>query len=124
MPEAYFACRSQISSGAASLPTTCTARNEAMIKVKHFLERIEADDGPRLWVEGIGLTKDFQAWREVHHVLPHLGPPCDVSDRLVAHPDEYENFRRLYHEWLSNSPFWPAMQWLACDSLRANFTLL
>ena len=34
-----------------------------MIKTKHFLDRIEADDGPRVWVESIGLTKDFQEWR-------------------------------------------------------------
>lgn len=95
-----------------------------MIKAKHLLERIEADDGPRLWVESIGLTKDLQQWCSVDHVLPHLGPPRDASDCFAAHPDDYETFRGRYHEWLSNSPHRPALQRLACESLKASFTLL
>jgi len=95
-----------------------------MIKAKHFLERIESDDGPRLWVEPIGLTKDLQVWRSVDHVLPHLGPPRDLWEWFVAHPREYEVFRGQYHEWLSGSRYRPALQQLACESLGANFTLL
>ena len=95
-----------------------------MIKAKHFLDRVEADDGPRLWVEPIGLTKDLQEWRLVDHVLPHLGPPCDVWTCFARHPDDYEAFRGRYHEWLSNSPYRSALQRLACESLKSNFTLL
>ena len=95
-----------------------------MIKAKHFLDRIESDDGPRLWVESIGLTKDLKEWRYVDHVTPHLGPPRSLWEWFAAHPDEYETFRGRYHEWLSNSPYRPALQRLACDSLNANFTLL
>ena len=95
-----------------------------MIKAKHFLDRIESDDGPRLWVEAIGLTKDLKQWRCVDHVTPHLGPPRKLWEWFAAHPDEYETFRGRYHEWLSKSPYQPALQRLAGDSLNANFTLL
>jgi uncharacterized protein YeaO (DUF488 family) len=95
-----------------------------MIKTKHFLERIEADDGPRLWVEPIGLTRDLQEWRLVDHVLPHLGPPCDAWDWFVGHPNDYETFRGRYHEWLTNSPYRFALERLACDSVQSNLTLL
>jgi hypothetical protein len=33
-----------------------------MIKVKHFLLKVESDDGQRLWVEPFGLTKDLREW--------------------------------------------------------------
>ena len=33
-----------------------------MIKVKHFLEPVEADDGLRMWIEPVGLTKDLRQW--------------------------------------------------------------
>jgi uncharacterized protein YeaO (DUF488 family) len=95
-----------------------------MIKAKHFLDRIESDDGPRMWIEPIGLTKDLQAWRSVDLVLPHLGPPRDVWEWFGAHPDEYAIFRGQYHEWLSSSPFRAALQRLASDSLGANLTFL
>jgi len=103
---------------------TPEVRNEAMIKAKHFLDRIESDDGPRMWVESIGLTKDFQQWRSVDHILPHLGPPRNLGEWFAAHRDEYGAFRGRYHEWLSNSPYRAALQHLACDSLKSNFTLL
>ena len=33
-----------------------------MIKVKHFLDAVEQDDGQRLWVEPIGLCNDLREW--------------------------------------------------------------
>jgi uncharacterized protein YeaO (DUF488 family) len=95
-----------------------------MIKAKHFLDRIEADDGSRLWVESVALTKDLQEWGEVDHVLPQLGPPRDLWTWFAAHPDGYEDFRGRYHQWLSHCPYRSALQRLACDSLKSNFTLL
>src|SRR5438445_13898449 len=94
-----------------------------MIKAKHFLDRIESDDGPRLWVEPIGLTKDFQEWRDVDHVIPQFGPPRHLWEWFAAHKDDYETFRGCYHEWLSSGSYRPALQGLACDSLNADFTL-
>ncbi|HSU67872.1 MAG TPA: DUF488 family protein [Tepidisphaeraceae bacterium] len=95
-----------------------------MIKVKHFMEAAEEDDGLRMWVEPIGLAKDLQGWCNVNHVMPHLGPPRDVWEWFDSHPDEYEAFRGQYHECLSHSHYKPALQKLACASMRENFTLL
>lgn len=95
-----------------------------MIKAKHFLDRIEADDGPRLWVESVGLTRDLQEWQSVDHILTHIGPPRDLWTWFAARPDDYEEFRGRYHEWLSKSPYRPALQLLAFESLKSNITLL
>ena len=95
-----------------------------MIKVKHFLDAVERDDGLRMWVEPVGLTKDLKEWCHVDHVMPHLGPPKDVWEWFGEHPDAYEVFRGQYHECLSVSHYRPALQRLACAGLRENFTLL
>ena len=49
-----------------------------MIKLKHFMEPVEEDDGKRLWIEPINLTKDLVEWCRIDHVLPHLGPPVKL----------------------------------------------
>lgn len=95
-----------------------------MIKVKHFLDTVEKDDGVRMWVEPFGLTHDLKEWCCVEHVMPHLGPPRDVWDRFQEHPDDYEVFRGQYHECLAHSRYRAALQRLACAGLRDNFTLL
>lgn len=95
-----------------------------MTKTKHFLDLTEADDGPRLWVESIGLTKDLQNWRSVDHVMPHVGPPTDLSKWFAVHPNAYDTFRDHYHEWLSNLPCRYALRQLASSALKANFTLV
>lgn len=95
-----------------------------MIKVKHLLDQPEGDDGQRLWVEPIGLTRDLREWCSVHHVLPHLGPPMNVWRTLEDHPDAYEFFRAVYHEQLRKSTYRAALQSLALASRSETFTLL
>ena len=95
-----------------------------MIKVKHFLEAAEPDDGQRLWVEPIGLTKELVEWCKVDHVLSHLGPPKAVWEWFEEHPDGYDCFRGEYHEALSRGPHKEALKQMACAALRENFTLL
>lgn len=95
-----------------------------MIKVKHFLDASEDNDGLRMWVEPIGLVKDLQEWCHVDHIMPHLGPPRDVWEWFEAHPDGYEAFRGQYHDSLAHSHYRPALQRLACAGIRENFTLL
>jgi uncharacterized protein YeaO (DUF488 family) len=99
-------------------------RSEAMIKAKHFMEPREVDDGPRVWVEPVGLTKDLKEWCSVDEVVPVLGPPRDLWEWFAAHPDGYDDFRSRYHEWLSRSPFRDALRQLASESQRTTFTLL
>lgn len=95
-----------------------------MIKVKHLLEPVEKEDGERLWVEPIGLTRDLQEWCRIDHVMPHLGPPLKWWKWHGEHPDGYDCFRAQYHEHLSRSQYKLALQKLACASLRENVTLV
>jgi len=95
-----------------------------MIKVKHVLEAVENDDGQRIWVEPIGLTKDLRQWCKVDHVLPHLGPPMEAWKTLEDHPDAFDYFRAKYHDMLKKSPYRAALQSLAVASRHETFTLL
>ena len=96
-----------------------------MIKAKHFLDEIEEDDGIRIWIEPVGLTRDLCEWCQVSFVLPHLGPPRGLRDWFEDHLDEYEEFRGRYHEMLEHSPYLPALIELARDAgRRQHFTFL
>jgi uncharacterized protein YeaO (DUF488 family) len=96
-----------------------------MIKVKHFLDEVEKDDGKRLWVEPIGCASQFREWCEIDHVLSHLGPPKQLWDWYEAHPDGYEYFRTQYHQLLKQGPYRDALQQLARVAAGGEtFTLL
>ena len=95
-----------------------------MIKIKHLMDAREDDDGDRLWVEPIGLTKDLIDWCAVDHLLPHLGPPRELWNWFDEHPDGYEYFRGRYHEHLTKGGLRKALWQLAKAGLNENFTLL
>ena len=95
-----------------------------MIKIKHLMDAREDDDGERLWIEPIGLTKDLVEWCFVDHLLPHLGPPAELVNWYEEHPDGYEFFRGKYHEYLNHGPYRKALWQLAKAGLSENFTLL
>ena len=95
-----------------------------MIRVKHLMDAPEADDGVRLWVEGVGLTQDLQAWCHVGQVADHLGPPPKLARWLAKHPDHYDDFRGRYHAHLDKSPYRPALRQLANAGLKRDVTLL
>jgi len=95
-----------------------------MIKVKHFLDKAEPEDGQRLWVEPLGLTRELQEWCRVDHVLPHLGPPKALWDWFEEHPDGYDYFRARYHGYLAQSRYRPALKAMAAAGMRETYTLL
>ena len=95
-----------------------------MIKVKHFMDGVERDDGTRIWVEPLGVTRDLRELCAVQLVFPHLGPPRELWEWFERHPMGYEFFRARYHDYLVNSGMRPALQQLADLSLRDDFTLL
>ena len=95
-----------------------------MIKIKHLMDDWETDDGQRLWVESVGLTRDLREWCKVDHILPHLGPASELSDWFELHPDGYDFFRAKYHEALAASPYRMALQHLAKAAGKDNFTLV
>ena len=95
-----------------------------MILIKHFMDEYRAEEGERLWVEPIGVTRDLREWCGIQHVLPHLGPPAELARWFEEHPDGYEHFRGKYHEHLNNGPYRKALWQLARAGLNENFTLL
>lgn len=95
-----------------------------MIKFKHLMDASEEDDGQRLWVEPVGLTKDLREWCTVDHVLPHLGPPAEIWEWYAEHPDGYEHFRGVYHEHLDRGPYRKALIQLARAGINEDFTLV
>ena len=97
-----------------------------MIKVKHFMDQVEPDDGARLWVEPLGLTRDLRAWCRVHAVVPQFAPPRSLWAWFEAQhdPEAYDYFRGAYHEYLSNGPYGAPLQELARGAMGADITLL
>ena len=95
-----------------------------MIKIKHLLDAVEPDDGQRISVEPISITRDLREWCKVDHVLCHLGPPKALWEWFEEHPDGYEYFRGRYHEHLTNGGYRKALWQLAKAGLNENFTLL
>lgn len=95
-----------------------------MIKAKHLLDAVEEDDGCRIWIEAIGLTRDLCEWCDVTCSWPHLGPPLELWEWFQDHPDGYEYFRGAYHEYLSHGPYLSALGHIAQHSASQNFTLL
>jgi len=95
-----------------------------MFKIKHFLDAAETDDGQRIWIEPIGLTRDLREMCSVTDVLSHFGPPVTLWEWFEKHPDGYDYFRAQYHEWLAKSPHREALQDLVFKALRNNVTLI
>jgi uncharacterized protein YeaO (DUF488 family) len=95
-----------------------------MIKVKHFMDTVEIDDGQRIWVEPIGLTTDLCVWCEVDKVLPYLGPLKRDWTWFGDKPERWEAFRGRYHDQLARGRYIAALVELARRGLRQNYTLL
>ena len=89
-----------------------------------MLDPVEREDGQRIWIEPIGLTKDLTQWCSIHHVLTHLGPPLELWNWYEEHPDGYEYFRGRYHDHLGKGPYRAALQALARAALNEDFTLV
>ena len=95
-----------------------------MIKVKSIFDTVEADDGVRIWVEPIGLTRDLQQWCDVDYVLPQLGPPLRVWNDLHAHPDHFGSFAAEYQAFLAQTQRRATLAQLAALSASRQITLL
>ncbi len=95
-----------------------------MINIKHLMDPAEKQDGARIWIEPIGLTRDLREWCSVDHLLPHLAPPLKLWQWFEEHPDGYGYFRGEYHNYLERSKYRAALQELANAGRRGTFTLL
>lgn len=95
-----------------------------MFKIKSLFDAVEADDGVRLWVEPVGLTRDLTEWCEVHLTPVGLAPEAKLAAWFDRHPDGYDFFRGRYHESLRSSPYLPALRDLAVLGQKETVTLL
>ena len=101
-----------------------------MLKVKHFADAVEPDDGQRLWVEPISLTRDLREWCVVHGALAHLAPPRSLWAWFERHAtcggaaDAYDYFRGMDHDHLTNGPYGEIFRAIAWRSIDANYTLI
>jgi uncharacterized protein YeaO (DUF488 family) len=95
-----------------------------MIKVKNLFDGYEDEDGVRLWVEHIGLTKDLIEWCRVDHLLCPIAPPAKLSHWFARHPEAYDEFRGRYHRWLGSGTYGEQLQQLADTARDADITLL
>lgn len=100
--------------------------SRGLVKVKHLMDAVEADDGQRLWVEPVGLTRDLRGWCEVEGLLTHLAPPPKLSEWFQWHGGvgAYELFCGAYREHLSAAPHRQALQELAGRAREGGVTLL
>ena len=95
-----------------------------MIKIKHIMDAVEADDGMRLWVEPVGLTIDMRQWCAVHQIVRPIAPENELWEWFGEHPEGYEFFRGRYHEDLTRTHLMPALRQLAAAGIKENYTLL
>lgn len=95
-----------------------------MIRIKHLMDTVDNDDGPRLLVERDGLTRDLTEWCAVDHVLTNVAPPKALARWFERHPSEYTHFREMYHDFLRKSRYRPSLNELAGASVIDNYTLL
>jgi hypothetical protein len=56
-----------------------------MIKVKHLLDPIESDDGERIWIEPIGLTRDLSEMCAIDAVMSHLAARGETPIFVTRH---------------------------------------
>lgn len=94
-----------------------------MIKVKHLMDPIEDDDGLRIWVEPIGLTRDLAEWCHIDNVIAPLAP----SQRTIfvaTHSEGFDYYVARFHQELRTSPQAGTLKALAMASRVENFTLI
>ena len=95
-----------------------------MFKIKHFLDAVEPDDGQRIWIEPIGMTRDLQEMCQVTQFQSHLGPPIELWQWFEQHPQGYDYFRAQYHEYLAASQYREVLLDMVYRAMRENITLI
>ncbi|HQY88068.1 MAG TPA: DUF488 family protein [Tepidisphaeraceae bacterium] len=88
------------------------------------MDSVDNEDGPRLFVDRSGLTRDLTEWCAVDHVLANVAPPKALVRWFERHPSEYAHFRAMYHDFLRKSRYRPSLGELAGAAVVDNYTLL
>jgi uncharacterized protein YeaO (DUF488 family) len=95
-----------------------------MFIIKHLMDRIEPEDGLRIWIEPVGLTRDLREWCQVHEIIAALAPQRNLWNWFQIHPDGYDYFRGMYHVCLGRGLTRRVAEELAGLGAERNVTLL
>lgn len=95
-----------------------------MIQIKNLFDRAEPEDGIRLWIGAVNLTKDLAAWCKVDRWFREGAPSADLAAWFEEHPDGWEYFRGKHHEALARNGFAPVLRHLSRRALDETVTLL
>ena len=95
-----------------------------MIKVKHLMDPLEEDDGLRIWVEPIGLTRDLQEWCYIDNLLMPLTASQRTIFAATRDTEAFDYYVARFHQDLRNSPHAATLKSLAAASRNENFTLI
>lgn len=95
-----------------------------MIKIKHLLDEKDSEDGLRIWVEPVGVTRDLRELCSIDHLLHATAPPRALWQWLAGHPNDYHLFRAHYHAWLGQSAYRRLLRQLARSARRHNLTFV
>jgi uncharacterized protein YeaO (DUF488 family) len=95
-----------------------------MILVKHLFDEPAPEDGERIWIEPIGLTRDLIEWCQIAHVMTNLAPSKETAAWFQEHPAGFDFFEAEYLEELCSSPSIISMRGLAAASTTKSFTLV
>jgi uncharacterized protein YeaO (DUF488 family) len=95
-----------------------------MIRIKHLFDSVDTQDGERIWIEPIGLTRDFVEWCKITHVMSSLGPSKEMVEWLDQHPSCFDFFEAQYLAELNSSKYMTSLRGLAVASRTQTFTLI
>ena len=95
-----------------------------MIEIKHLFDTPEPNDGLRLWVGPVGLTRDLTEWCRVNRWLREGSPSPELAQWFDEHPDGWEYFRAMHHEALGSGPSTRILHALSRQGINEPITLL
>lgn len=95
-----------------------------MLQIKSLFDKPEPQDGLRLWVGPIGLTKDLAQWCNVDRWLKEGSPTAVLGQWFEEHPQGWDYFRGMHHEELNRNGYVRELRSLSLRSSKENVTLL
>jgi uncharacterized protein YeaO (DUF488 family) len=97
-----------------------------MIYVKHFMDSVSPGEGPRLWVEPLGLTLDLLEWCRIDLLMRDFAPNRILWEWYYERPGtgRYQVFSQAYRKWLLEGPCRASLQALAQLARNGDITLL
>lgn len=95
-----------------------------MLQIKNVFDPPDPQDGLRLWIGSVGLTRDLAAWCHVDGWLREGSPSAALAQWFEENPGGWEYFRGKHHEELGLSASMRELRTLSRRAINENITLL